>query len=95
MALEQTLYRRFRQPVYEFTKFAVVGITGVLITSAVYDLLYLHYGPGPVLSTTIGNLARAAFVSGMDLGLLIGAAVALLVGCVIALIALPSRARER
>lgn len=59
MALEQTLCKRLRQPVYEFMKFAVVGITGVLITNAVYDLLSLHDGLGPVLSATIATIVAA------------------------------------
>jgi EmrB/QacA subfamily drug resistance transporter len=48
---------------------------------------------GGVLGAELGHLARSAFLSGMDLGLLTGACVAL-GGCVIALIALPSRAPD-
>jgi len=59
MALSQALYRRFRQPAYEFIKFAVIGTAGVFITNAVYDLLYLHLGLGPVLSTTIATVVAA------------------------------------
>ena len=59
MAFGQALYERFRQPIYEFTKFAVIGIAGVLITNASYDLLYLHYNLGPVLSITIATIVAA------------------------------------
>ena len=45
---------------------------------------------GGVLGAQLGHLARSAFVSGMDLGLATGACVAA-AGCLIALIALPSR----
>ena len=45
---------------------------------------------GGVLGAELGHLARASFVSGMDLGLATGACVAA-AGCLIALIALPSR----
>ena len=45
---------------------------------------------GGILGTALAHLARSAFVSGMDLGLATGAGVAL-VGCLIALIALPAR----
>ena len=51
MAFAQALWKRFRLLTYEFAKFAVVGIVGVLVTNAVYDLLYLHLGMGPVTST--------------------------------------------
>lgn len=56
VALGQVLYERFRRPVYEFTKFAVVGIAGVFITNGVYGLLYAHPSLGPVLSTTIATV---------------------------------------
>ena len=59
MALSQAVYERFRQPIYEFTKFAVVGIAGVFITNASYGLLYLHYRLGPVLSITIATIVAA------------------------------------
>ncbi len=45
---------------------------------------------GGFLGTALAHLARSAFISGMDLGLLTGACVAI-AGCLIALIALPSR----
>ena len=45
---------------------------------------------GGVLGAQLGHLARSAFTSGMDLGLSTAACVAV-VGCLIALIALPSR----
>jgi EmrB/QacA subfamily drug resistance transporter len=47
---------------------------------------------GGVLGAELAHLARSAFVSGMGLGLATGACVAA-VGCVIALLALPSRAK--
>jgi putative flippase GtrA len=49
-------YQRFRQPIHEFAKFGVIGIAGVVITNAVYDLLYLHLGVGPVTSATIATI---------------------------------------
>jgi len=45
---------------------------------------------GGTLGAPLSDLARTAFASGMDLGLSIGAVVALC-GCLIALTALPSR----
>jgi hypothetical protein len=48
---------------------------------------------GGVLGADLGHLARSAFVSGMDLGLATGACVAA-TGCLIALIALPSRTAD-
>jgi putative flippase GtrA len=35
-------YERSRQLLYEFAKFGVIGATGVFVTNAVYDLLFLH-----------------------------------------------------
>jgi putative flippase GtrA len=52
---------RFRHLGYEFVKFAVIGITGVFITNAVYDLLYSHLGLGPVTSATVATAAAAIF----------------------------------
>jgi putative flippase GtrA len=49
-------YERFRPSIHEFAKFAVIGVTGVFITNAVYDLLYVHLGLGPVTSTTIATI---------------------------------------
>lgn len=48
---------------------------------------------GGFLGAELGQLARSAFISGMDLGLATGAGVAA-AGCVIALLALPSRVRH-
>jgi MFS family permease len=48
---------------------------------------------GGVLGAALAQLARSAFISGMDLGLATAACVAA-AGCVIALIAVPSRARS-
>jgi putative flippase GtrA len=52
-------YGRFRQLGYEFAKFAMIGVTGVFITNAGYDLLFLHLGIGPVTSTTIATVVAA------------------------------------
>jgi putative flippase GtrA len=52
-------YGRLRQLGSEFAKFAVIGVTGVVITNAVYDLLFLHLGVGPVTSTTIATVVAA------------------------------------
>jgi len=59
VAFGRTQYARFRQPVHEFAKFAVVGIAGVFVTNGVYDLLFLHLGVGPVTSTTIATIVAA------------------------------------
>ena len=56
VALGRAQYERFRSPIHEFAKFAVIGVTGVFITNAVYDLLYLHAALGPVSSTTIATI---------------------------------------
>ena len=56
VALARAQYERFRQLIHEFAKFAVIGVAGVFITNAVYDLLYLHLGLGPVTSTTIATI---------------------------------------
>jgi hypothetical protein len=48
---------------------------------------------GGFLGAELGQLARSAYASGMDLGLATGACVAA-AGCLIALIALPSRGRS-
>jgi putative flippase GtrA len=56
VALARAQYERFRSLVHEFTKFAVIGAAGVVITNAVYDLLYIHLGLGPVTSTTIATI---------------------------------------
>jgi len=52
-------YERFGQLVYEFAKFGVIGVAGLFITNAVYDLLFLHWGVGPVTSTTLATLVAA------------------------------------
>ena len=57
VALARAQYERFRSLIHEFAKFAVIGVAGVFITNAVYDLLYLHLGLGPVTSTTIATIA--------------------------------------
>ena len=46
MAVATALYVRFRQLIDEFAKFAIIGIAGVFVTNAVYDLLNLHLGLG-------------------------------------------------
>jgi hypothetical protein len=45
---------------------------------------------GGILGAGLAHLARTAFVSGMDLGLTVGAGVAM-AGCLLALAVLPSR----
>jgi putative flippase GtrA len=50
-------YERFGQLIGEFAKFGVVGVAGLFITNAVYDLLFLHLGVGPVTSTTAATIA--------------------------------------
>lgn len=50
-------FGRFRQ----FAKFAVIGGIGVVITNAVYDLLNIHFGSGPVVSATLATVAAAIF----------------------------------
>ena len=52
-------YARFRQLSYEFAKFAVIGVTGMVITNAVYDLLSARLGIEPVTATTIATIAAA------------------------------------
>ena len=56
VALARAQYERYRSLIHEFAKFAVIGVAGVFITNAVYDLLYLHLGLGPVTSTTIATI---------------------------------------
>ena len=51
---------RFRELIAEFAKFAVIGVTGLFITNAVYGLLFIHLGVGPVTSTTIATIVAAA-----------------------------------
>lgn len=62
MTLARTLYERFRHLIHEFAKFGVIGVIGLVITNAVYDLLYNHLGFGPVKATTIATIV-AAFVT--------------------------------
>ena len=56
VALARAQYERFRSLIHEFAKFGVIGVAGVFITNAVYDLLYIHLGLGPVTSTTIATI---------------------------------------
>ena len=56
MTFARAQYERLRQLIPEFAKFAVIGIAGVFITNAVYDLLNLHLGIGPVTSATIATI---------------------------------------
>ena len=49
-------YERFRQLIHEFAKFGVIGVAGVFITNAIYDVLNLHLGVGPVTSATIATI---------------------------------------
>jgi putative flippase GtrA len=59
VSFSRALYERFGRLIYEFAKFAVVGVAGLFITNAVYDLLFLHLGAGPVTSTTIATVVAA------------------------------------
>jgi putative flippase GtrA len=59
VSFARALYERFRQLIHEFAKFGVVGVIGLLITNAVYDVLYNHLGVGPVKSTTIATIIAA------------------------------------
>ncbi len=59
MTFTRLPYGRLRQLFYEFAKFAVIGVTGVFITNAVYGLLHIHLGLGPVTSTTIATIIAA------------------------------------
>ena len=54
--LARAQYERFRSPIHEFARFAVIGVAGVFITNAVYDLLYIHLGLGPVTATTLATI---------------------------------------
>ena len=56
VALARAQYERLQSLIHEFAKFAVIGVAGVFITNAVYDLLYIHLGLGPVTSTTIATI---------------------------------------
>ena len=59
MSFARAQYERFGQLVYEFAKFGVIGVAGLFITNAVYDLLFLHLGAGPVTSTTAATIVAA------------------------------------
>ncbi len=59
MSFARALYGRFGQLLYEFAKFAVIGVAGLVITNAVYDVLFLHLGAGPVTATTIATIVAA------------------------------------
>jgi len=56
VAVARAQYERLRSLIHQFAKFAVIGVAGVFITNAVYDLLYIHLGLGPVTSTTIATI---------------------------------------
>ena len=56
VAVARAQYERFRPVIHEVAKFAVIGGAGVFITNAVYDLLFIHFGLGPVTSTTIATI---------------------------------------
>jgi EmrB/QacA subfamily drug resistance transporter len=60
------------------------------ITGSLGGALAVAGRVGGLLGAALAHLARAAFISGMDLGLTVGAAVAV-AGCVLALALLPSR----
>lgn len=59
MAFARGLYERFGQVIFEFAKFGMVGVTGLFITNAVYGMLFIHLGVGPVTSTTIATIVAA------------------------------------
>ncbi len=59
MSFARAQRERFGQLIYEFAKFGVIGVAGLFITNAVYDLLFLHLGVGPVTSATIATIAAA------------------------------------
>ena len=52
-------YARFRHVIYEFAKFAVIGVSGMASPNAIYDLLSVHLGIEPVTATTIATTASA------------------------------------
>jgi putative flippase GtrA len=52
-------YERFRRPVGQFARFAVVGVAGVFVANAVYDLLCFRAGLGSVQCATIATLVAA------------------------------------
>lgn len=54
----RALNERLRRLACEFAKFGVVGIAGVFIANAVYDLLDVH-GVGPVTSATVATVVAA------------------------------------
>ncbi len=56
MTFARARYERSRRIISEFAKFGVIGVTGVFITNAAYDLLNLHLGVGPVTSATIATV---------------------------------------
>jgi putative flippase GtrA len=56
VAVARAHYERFRPLIHQFAKFAVIGVSGVFITNAVYDLLYIHLRLGPVTSTRIATI---------------------------------------
>jgi putative flippase GtrA len=59
VTVARRLYERFQQLIHEFAKFGVIGVIGLIITNAVYDVLYNHLGFGPVTSTTIATVIAA------------------------------------
>jgi putative flippase GtrA len=59
VSLARAQYERFRQVIYEFARFGVIGVAGLFITNAVYDALFLHLRVGPVTSTTIATIVAA------------------------------------
>lgn len=59
MSLARAQWERFGQLIREFAKFGAIGVAGLFITNAVYDLLFLHLDVGPVTSTTIATIVAA------------------------------------
>jgi putative flippase GtrA len=52
------LYERFRQIIHEGAKFGIIGIIGVLVNNAIYQVLVTH-GIGQVTSSTVGFVVTA------------------------------------
>jgi hypothetical protein len=45
VSIARAQYERIGQLVCEFAKFGAIGVAGLFITSAVYDLLSFTWGP--------------------------------------------------
>lgn len=58
-AAPRVLRERYGRLTCEFAKFAVVGTAGVFIANAVYGLLSVHGGTGPVTAATMATAVAA------------------------------------